>query len=85
MDRQTVAIRPPGIPLDAFLKFVGAAATGGEAKHLVQGGRVQVNGSREIRRSRQLRGGDVVELLDQQGAIVKAWEVRLQEQPSAGL
>jgi ribosome-associated protein len=85
MERQAVSIRAPGIPLDAFLKFAGAAATGGEAKHLVQGGRVQVNGSREIRRGRQLRGGDVVELLDQRGAIVKTWEVQLQDQGSAGL
>lgn len=48
------------IRLDQFLKWQGIAGTGGQAKLLIQGGEVQVNGQVETRRSRQLRSGDVV-------------------------
>jgi len=48
--------------LDQFLKFQGLAATGGEAKLLIQRGLVQVNGQIESRRGRQLRAGDEIEL-----------------------
>jgi ribosome-associated protein len=48
--------------LDQFLKWQGAVSTGGEAKILVQGGEVRVNGCVENRRGRRLMAGDVVEL-----------------------
>ena len=48
--------------LDQALKWQGLVATGGEAKLRIQGGEVQVNGSVESRRGRQLQVGDVVEL-----------------------
>ena len=48
--------------LDQALKWQGLVATGGEAKLRIQGGEVQVNGSVESRRGRQLQAGDVVEL-----------------------
>ena len=48
--------------LDQALKWQGLVATGGEAKLRIQGGEVQVNGSVETRRGRQLQAGDVVEL-----------------------
>ena len=38
----------------------GPAATGGQAKVLIQSGEVTVNGAVETRRRRQLRLGDVV-------------------------
>jgi len=57
-----VAIRTPSIELGALLKWVDLAATGGEAKGLVQEGRVSVNGTVERRRSRRLYPGDRVEL-----------------------
>ena len=47
--------------LDQALKWQGLVATGGEAKLRIQGGEVQVNGSVETRRGRQLQAGDVVE------------------------
>jgi ribosome-associated protein len=54
---------PSGLmKLDQFLKFQGLAATGGEAKLLIQRGLVQVNGQIESRRGRQLRAGDEIEL-----------------------
>lgn len=48
------------LPLGAFLKLAGAAATGGHAKLLVQEGLVSVNGEVETKRGRTLRPGDVV-------------------------
>ncbi|HEY9904846.1 MAG TPA: RNA-binding S4 domain-containing protein [Candidatus Sericytochromatia bacterium] len=48
------------IKLDQYLKFVGVAATGGEAKLMIQGGGVKVNGASETRRGRKLVAGDVV-------------------------
>lgn len=51
------------IHLDQFLKLQGLVSTGGQAKMLIQGGEVKVNGRVETRRRRQLRIGDVVEAL----------------------
>jgi ribosome-associated protein len=48
------------LPLGAFLKLAGAAATGGHAKLLVQDGEVSVNGEVDRRRGRTLQPGDVV-------------------------
>ncbi|NBP33257.1 MAG: RNA-binding S4 domain-containing protein [Synechococcaceae bacterium WBA_2_066] len=48
--------------LDQFLKFHGLVGTGGEAKLLIQGGKVRVNGQIESRRGRKLQAGDRVEL-----------------------
>jgi ribosome-associated protein len=48
------------IKLDSFLKAVGAVASGGEAKVLITGGHVRVNGEDELRRGRKLRPGDRV-------------------------
>lgn len=50
------------IKLDQFLKFQDAAETGGQAKLLVQGGFVKVNGEVETRRGRRLKFGDEVEV-----------------------
>lgn len=50
------------IKLDQFLKLTGAVGTGGQAKLLIQGGEVLVNGQVETRRGRKLKPGDVVEL-----------------------
>lgn len=55
-----IPITTPDIPLDAFLKYVGAAPTGGQAKRIVQSGAVSVNGRPEPRRGRRLRPGDIV-------------------------
>lgn len=60
MAEQRVSIHTPNIPLDAFLKWVGAADSGGAAKALIQGGQIQVNGLVETRRGRKLVPGDRV-------------------------
>jgi ribosome-associated protein len=41
---------------------MGLVATGGEAKHLIQSGQIEVNGEVETRRKRQLVPGDTVTL-----------------------
>jgi ribosome-associated protein len=51
--------------LDDALKLAGVASTGGEAKVMIQGGAVRVNGTVETRRKRKLVEGDVVEVGDE--------------------
>lgn len=48
------------IKLDQFLKFVGVAPTGGQAKLIINDGNVQVNGIVETRRGRKLESTDQV-------------------------
>lgn len=48
------------IRLGQLLKLAGIVASGAEAKELLAGGEVQVNGEPESRRGRQLHPGDVV-------------------------
>jgi len=57
-----VFISSESINLDALLKWSGAALTGGEAKHLIHSGKVEVNGRPETRRSRKIVPGDRVAL-----------------------
>lgn len=52
------------IKLDQFLKWMGVAQTGGEAKMMIQAGAVLVNGAVETRRGRKLSPGDTVEIDD---------------------
>lgn len=62
MSEQRVAIKTEQITLDAFLKWVGVADTGGHAKVLIASGDVKVNGEPELRRGRKLHPGDAVSL-----------------------
>ena len=48
------------LKLDHFLKLVGIAQTGGQAKFLIQDGEVRVNGKIETQRGRKLGNGDQV-------------------------
>lgn len=48
------------IKLGQFLKLMGIAPTGGQAKLMIQGGDVQVNNLVETRRGRKLVRGDLV-------------------------
>ena len=58
---QKILIHTEFIKLDALLKFAGLCETGGEAKELVQGGAVKVNGEVCTMRGKKIRPGDVVE------------------------
>ena len=53
------------IKLDQFLKFVGIAPTGGQAKLMIQNGEVLVNDMVETRRGRKLVSGDRVTVGEQ--------------------
>ncbi len=59
---EAVVISTPFIKLDSFLKFAGAAETGGQAKELVQGEDVLVNGEICTMRGKKLRPGDTVDV-----------------------
>ncbi|ALF52660.1 RNA-binding protein [Nostoc piscinale CENA21] len=48
------------IKLDQFLKFLGIASTGGQAKLMIINGDVKVNGIVETRRGRKLVSSDQV-------------------------
>ena len=62
MREEHIQITTEFIKLDAFLKFAGAADTGGEAKLAVQNGQVKVNGEVCTMRGKKLRPGDRAEL-----------------------
>ena len=49
------------IRLGQFLKLASLAEDGAQARELVQGGDVRVNGATEVRRGRRLSPGDLVE------------------------
>lgn len=57
-----IPIRDESIRLGQFLKLANLIESGAEAKVVVAEGLVSVNGEVEIRRGRQLRDGDVVEI-----------------------
>lgn len=71
------ALRGEYITLDALLKACGVASTGGEAKVLIQEGKVRVDGAPESRRGRKLRGGERVE------ALGKAFRVKAEQKKDA--
>jgi ribosome-associated protein len=53
-------IKDGTIKLNQFLKLMGIVTTGGQAKLMIQGGGVKVNGILETRRGRQLVPGDKI-------------------------
>lgn len=60
MTIQDVPVDDGQIRLAQFLKYSGAADSGGEARMRIADGDVSVNGEVEVRRGRQLAAGDVV-------------------------
>ena len=62
---------PLVITLDQFLKQVGIVGSGGEAKILIQGGEVLLNGVVETRRGKKLVEGDVVEFGGQRLVVTR--------------
>ena len=61
---QTVAIDTETIRLGQLLQLAGLVDSGSDAKFLLAGGEVSVNGEPETRRGRTLRIGDEVRLAD---------------------
>jgi len=60
---------PPGTTLGQALKASSLVGSGGEAKVLIQGGEVSVNGEVETRRGRKLKKGDVIEVGEGSGRV----------------
>lgn len=58
--RETIKIDTPFIRLDDLLKLTGTVNTGGQAKLVIQSGRIYVNGDICPMRGKKLRAGDVV-------------------------
>jgi ribosome-associated protein len=56
---------PEGTTLGQALKVASIVGSGGEAKVVIQAGKVFVNGEVETRRGRKLHHGDVVEVGDE--------------------
>ena len=55
-----IPVQTDFIRLDAFLKLANAVESGGQAKAVIQEGRVRVNGEACPMRGKKLRPGDVV-------------------------
>lgn len=58
---QEIKITTDFIKLDSFMKLSQIVMTGGEAKELIQGGLVRVNGEICTQRGKKLVDGDTVE------------------------
>ena len=67
-----VAITTDTIRLGQLLKLAGLVDSGSDAKFLLAGGEVIVNGEPETRRGRQVRAGDVVSLGNASVRVVDA-------------
>jgi len=62
--RQIFELTREYVELDSLLKLLSIAPSGGIAKLMVADGLVKVNGEVELRKTRKLRDGDLVELDD---------------------
>ena len=65
-----VPIKTEFIKLNQFLKWCGEAESGAEANHLIEEGRIKVNGEVEQRRGRKLYLGDIVSIGDYKQFLV---------------
>ena len=64
MMKHTFTLQAEYIRLDDLLKLNGCVETGGQAKLLIQGGGVLVDGAVCTMRGKKLRGGEVVYVPD---------------------
>lgn len=55
-----IEIKTENIKLDQFLKWANIVNSGGEAKYLIKAGKIRVNQEIELRRSHNLKDGDIV-------------------------
>ncbi|MFC5728207.1 MULTISPECIES: RNA-binding S4 domain-containing protein [Nocardioides] len=69
-DPMDVPISDGSIKLGQFLKLANLVESGSDAKALLAGGMVRVNGEPETRRGRQLTTGDVVSVAAQSARVV---------------
>ena len=64
MKSEKIIIKEEYIKLDSLMKFSGLCETGGEAKILIQSGKVLVNGEICTMRGKKMRDGDKVKYGD---------------------
>ncbi len=69
-DPTNVRIEDESIKLGQFLKLADLVESGSEAKQLLAGGVVRVNGEIETRRGRQLVKGDLVSVASASARVV---------------
>ena len=68
---RSIRITSEYIKLDALLKFASIAMTGGEAKLLIQDGKIMVNRAPCLLRGKKIRPGDIV-CCCQETLVIKA-------------
>jgi ribosome-associated protein len=61
MNMRNVGINHEPVELYKILKFEGIVASGGEAKTVIAGGLVSVNGEVEVRKRKKIVSGDIIE------------------------
>ena len=71
METYTVNIRTEFIKLQDLLKFAGAVETGGDAKLIIQEGRVAGNGEPCTLRGKKMRPGDRAVIDDETELVVQ--------------
>ena len=62
MKKEQIHIDTEFIRLDSLLKLSGGAVTGGQAKVVIQGGQVLVNGQVCTMRGKKMRPGDTAQI-----------------------
>ncbi len=62
--RSSLVIGDRPINLTQVLKLAGWVMSGGEAKSLIAAGQVRVNGAVELRKRRQMKPGDLIDLVE---------------------
>ena len=72
--KEKAIINTDFIQLQAFLKFMGIAETGGHAKELINEGIIKVNNEVCKSRGKKLRNGDVVSAFSVDYEIVSQYE-----------
>ena len=60
---EEIEITTEYIKADAFLKFAGVCATGGQAKWMIEEGQVSVNGTVCTQRGKKLYRSDIVSIV----------------------
>lgn len=67
---EEIKISTEYIKLDQFLKWIGVADTGVDAKFLILDGAVKVNGEIELRRGKKLYPNDIVQIADKTFKVI---------------
>ena len=70
MNTQHITVQGEFIRLDDLLKLTGCVQTGGQAKIMIQGGMVTLDGEVCTMRGKKLRGGEVVAIPEQGEEII---------------